>query len=85
LSVLVFLGEIYGGYKEDDEIKADNLAISYLRKAGFNSEALVSVFKKLLKLRNEYISKDYVSHLLVAKPGLEERIENANQVIRKYY
>ncbi len=82
LTVLVFFGEIYGGYNEDNELKADELSIRYLNNAGYKPEALVSVFRRLLELRNKYISNGYVSHLFVARPGLEKRIENADQVIK---
>ncbi len=84
LSVLVFFGDVYSGYKQDKEIMADKLTVDYLNKAGYKSEALITVLEKFSKLRNEYIAKGYITHLLIARPGLEQRIKDANQIIESY-
>lgn len=84
LTVMIFLSDVYRGYGKKDEIQADNLAINYLHEAGYNPAAMVSVLNKLNILRSDYIRKGYISHLLVAKPGLEKRIDNANSIIENY-
>jgi predicted Zn-dependent protease len=84
LSVMVFLGDLYGGYGKKEEIQADNLAMNYLDKAGYNPGSLVSVLRKLLKLRNNYVAGGYIYHLLLAKPGLEKRIDNADHVLKNH-
>ncbi len=81
LSVLVFLGDVYSGYKQDREIMTDKLAVDYLKKAGYKPEAMLSVLKKLLELKNKYLAKGYITHLLIARPGLEQRIKDAHQLI----
>jgi len=45
---------------------------------------MVSVLNKLSNLRSDYISRGYISHIWVAKPGLEKRIDNANNIFENY-
>lgn len=73
------------GYGKDQELEADALAVRYTKKAGYDPNALVSVFKKLISERNRLgiNEKNYVSSLINAEPGLEERIKNAEELILK--
>jgi len=80
-SVFVFFKEIYEGYDTDKELNTVESAIKILKRAGYNPKALVSLFKKLITMRNEYISRGYVSSLLIAQPNLEGRIERADKTI----
>lgn len=68
----------------DKERKTIESAVKYLNKAGYNPKALASVFERLLKTREIYYSKGYISNLLIAKPNLEGRIEHANKSAEKY-
>lgn len=83
-SVNVFLGDVYGGYGKKEEMQADNLAIGYLDKAGYDPNAILSVLKKLTELKDDYIGRGYIFHLLSANPGLEKRISNANHSLKNY-
>lgn len=73
------------GYGKDLELEADALAVQYTKKAGYNPNALVSVFKRLKSIRDRLsISKDsYISSLINAEPGLEERIKNVEDLVTK--
>ncbi len=68
----------------DKEQKTIESAVKYLKKAGYNPKALASVFERLLKMREIYYSKGYISNLLIAKPNLEGRIEHAIKSAEKY-
>jgi len=80
-SSLVFFEEIYTGYKKDDEIRADTLAINYLHKAGYDPKAFIAVLGKIAGAKNELVEKGYIFHLFSAAPGLEKRILNARKII----
>ncbi len=84
LSAMVYLSEIFMGHEKEKELKADILAISYLAVAGYDPNAAMLVLKKLLNLRNDSITHRHIYHLLLARPGLEKRIENASTVLEKY-
>ncbi len=84
LSVMVFLSDVYIGYEEKEEIQADNMAISYLAKAGYDVNVIVPFLGKLKELRNDSIVSGEISHLLLANPGLEKRIDNAGHVLENY-
>ncbi|TNF54662.1 hypothetical protein EP227_03940 [bacterium] len=84
LSALIVLSDVYAGYEKKKEMRADELAMEYLGKAGYDRDSFVSVLKKLLKLRDDYLAQGHVSHVLIAEPGLEKRIEHATQIINNY-
>jgi len=70
------------GYGKKQELEADSLAIGYIRKAGYDPKAMVSVFKKLISARDKLgIKQDYTSGLINAEPGLEERLKQAEKNI----
>jgi len=73
------------GYGKKQEIEADALAIQYSKKSGYDPNGLPSAFKKLLAIRNKLkIDKtNYVSALINAEPGLEERIKNTEGQVSK--
>jgi predicted Zn-dependent protease len=83
LSVMVFLSDVYVGYGEKEEIQADDMAISYIVKAGYDANTIVPVLEKIKELRNDYIVSGDISHLMLANPGLEKRIDNAGRVLEK--
>jgi len=82
-NIFIFFKEMYEGYDSDKELRTIEIAIRYLDEAGYNPRALVSALAKLLNLRNEYLAKGYISNILIAHPGLEEKIEYANKIIKK--
>lgn len=71
------------GYGKKQELEADALAVQYTKKAGYDPNALISVFKKLISIRNKLgiNDKNYVSSLINAEPKLEERIKIAEELI----
>jgi len=71
------------GYGRSQELEADSLAIRYTKEAGHDPNALIRVFKKLASIRdNLKLNQDnYVSSLINAQPGLEERIKEAEALI----
>ncbi len=73
------------GYGKKQELEADALAVQYTKKAGYNPNALISFFKRLISIRDklEITEQNYVSNLINAEPGLEERIKNAEELISK--
>lgn len=73
------------GYGKQQELEADRFAIQYTHKAGYDPNALVSVFKKLASIRDRLgiNEKNYLSSLINAEPGLEKRIEDAQGLISK--
>lgn len=86
----LFLGSVFGmsmitGYGKNQEIEADAFAIRYTKKAGYDPTALISVFKKLesIKDRLGLNKENYISHLINAEPGLDERIKRAEDLILK--
>lgn len=73
------------GYGKDQELEADRLAIQYTNKAGYDPNALISLFKRLksTKRRLSLNEKNYASNLINADPGLEERIKQATDAVLK--
>jgi beta-barrel assembly-enhancing protease len=73
------------GYGKNRELEADDLAIKYTQKAGYDPTALISVFNKFIKIRDQLNlnEKNYASSLINAEPGLDERIKTAEELISK--
>lgn len=71
------------GYERKQELEADRLAIQYAAKGGYDPNALIGVFKKLISIRNRLgiTPQNYISSLINANPGLEERIKNAELIL----
>lgn len=82
-SVFIFFKEVYEGYDSEKELKATELSIQNLNKAGCNPKALVSVLERFAKLRDEYLANGYICNLLIAQPGFERRIAYAQELIAK--
>lgn len=69
------------GYSREDEFLADKLGIKYVYKAGYNPEAMISLFKKLQELKKD---KTIATPLFLrSHPYLEQRIERAEEEIAK--
>lgn len=71
------------GYGKKQELEADAIGVKYTQKAGNDPNALISVFKKLISIRNRLgiTPQNYISSLINADPGLEERIKNAELIL----
>ena len=72
------------GYGKKQEFEADTIAIRYIKRAGYDPHALISGFKRLMAVRNSLgiTNQNYISSLINAEPGLEERVKNAEDVLK---
>jgi len=73
------------GYGKKRELEADAFAIRYTKKSGYDPNALISVFRKLASIRDQLRLNEtnYISNLINAEPGLENRIKHAEDLILK--
>jgi len=73
------------GYSREQELQADTLAVQYSSKAGYDPNALVKFFTRLTSFRDKLKAEEpnYISSLINAEPGLEERIRQAEKLISK--
>ena len=82
-TIYIFFKELYEGYEGEKELKDIELASNYLIRAGYKTEGLSSVLTKLLNVRSAYLSKGYISNLLISQPGLEGKIGHVNKINNK--
>lgn len=63
------------GYAREMENEADALALEYVDRAGYDPEAAIALFEKLIAFRNELNTRrePCFSNLVNAQPGLELR------------
>lgn len=73
------------GYGKQNEFEADALAVRYAKRAGYDPGASVGFFQKCILIRNRLCvtEKNYVSKLINAEPGLEERMKNIEGLITR--
>jgi len=73
------------GYSREQESEADALAIQYSSKAGYDPNIIIKFFAKLKSFRDRLKATEpnYLSSLINAEPGLEERIKQAEKLISK--
>jgi predicted Zn-dependent protease len=73
------------GYSRAQELEADGLAVRYAKEAGYDPNALIRVFKRLATIRDslKLSQENYVSSLINAQPGLDERIKQAEAAVTK--
>jgi predicted Zn-dependent protease len=76
-SARVYVTEVFEGYDGTTELNAIRLAVEWLKRAGYDPMALHASSARLLAARNDYVSNGHFSSLLVARPGLEERMMHA--------
>lgn len=76
---------ILRGYAEGDEIEADEMAVSMMVAAGYDPYALIRLFGKFKGLRDTALAggTEYRSALVNKQPGLEERMDHLNELIRE--
>lgn len=73
---------IFQGYSRAYEAQADRLGIQYMKKAGYQPKAMISVFEKFIKLREEEGKKERLT-ILSSHPALEERIQQVKDYIAR--
>ena len=73
---------IFQGYSRAYESQADRLGIQYMMRAGYNPRAMISVFEKFIRMREEEGNKEKLV-ILSSHPALEDRIKEAKDYIAK--
>ena len=73
---------IYQGYSRSYEYQADELGLQEMYKAGYNPEAMINLFEKFLKLREEG-GKGKGLLILSSHPYVEDRIQHAQKFIKQ--
>ncbi len=71
---------VYQGYSRSFESQSDRLGLRYMSQAGFDPEAMVTVFEKFMKHEEEKDLKKPPT-ILSSHPGMEERVEEVKAVI----
>ena len=88
-STIALYESLSRGYTREQELEADKFAVRYTKKAGYSPYALITVLETLKSLgdggsvSNKLVSSktNYVSHLINAEPGIEERMKNIKNII----
>lgn len=77
--VTVAIGQLMAAYSREDEFKADELAVTYMERAGFPPEAAVDVLEKLYVYRK----KEPIRPLsyLRTHPYIPQRIKHIKEVL----
>ena len=73
--------QIMLGYSREDELLADQLAVKYTKKAGYDPKAIISFLKKLKQIEKEAPLKPLIPAFVRTHPYLPERIAAAKQEI----
>lgn len=68
-------------FSRDDEREADRLGVRYARQAGYQPEGMVSMFQKMLQVREE--RPNIVEQFFATHPLTEERIAAAKERIQQ--
>jgi predicted Zn-dependent protease len=68
-------------HTRDEEREADYLGVHTMARAGFNPQAMISLFRKLQRLRNE--ESDLLGSFFSDHPDMNERIENTRYEINR--
>jgi predicted Zn-dependent protease len=69
-------------YSREDEEEADRLGLLYMEKAGYDTAAMVSVFKKMLT--KQWLSPSSIPAYLTTHPALDERIVYMENAIKAH-
>lgn len=81
-AVGVGMGLLFAGYSRDAEREADEYGIYYMKKAGYDPRAAVTMFEKLAAAGGGGSSNVFES-LARSHPETQERIENAQKEIKE--
>jgi beta-barrel assembly-enhancing protease len=68
-------------HTRDEEREADYLGVHTMTRAGFNPEAMISLFRKLQRLRHQ--DSDLLGSFFSDHPDMNERIENTQYEINR--
>ncbi|MBN2468556.1 MAG: M48 family metalloprotease [Deltaproteobacteria bacterium] len=71
---------VYQGYSRTYEYQADELGLQEMYHAGYDPEATISVFEKLIRLREEEGNGEGIV-LLSSHPPMEDRIEHTRSFL----
>jgi len=71
---------VYQGYSRGYEYQADELGMKMMYEAGYKPEAMINVFRKFIKLREEE-GREKGVEILSSHPHLEDRIQHAQEFI----
>lgn len=69
------------GYSRKDELEADKLSVDYLRRAGYNPQAIITLFQKL-KAKTKSNEPKWL-YFLKSHPYIDQRMEAASLEIAK--
>ena len=70
---------IISGYSQEDELTADRLALKYVKKAGFNPLAGITVLEKLYKIEKK--EAPHTFSYFRTHPFISQRIKNIKQYL----
>ena len=82
------------GYSKNQELEADARGLDMMKKAGYDPQGMVSMFKRFIEFRNKLtppaklnekqqpsISSNYKSSLINAEPGLDDRLKQVEVLL----
>ncbi|MDD3654814.1 MAG: M48 family metalloprotease [Desulfotomaculaceae bacterium] len=75
---------IYKGYQKEYELEADDLALEYTARAGYDPDGYIVLLAKAENEKNrlKLNENNYLSNFLNAEPGLVERLRNAREKVK---
>ncbi|MBU4141127.1 MAG: M48 family metalloprotease, partial [Candidatus Omnitrophica bacterium] len=73
--------QIMLGYSREDEFLADRLAVKYVKKSGYNPEAVITFLEKLKQIQKELPLRPLIANYARTHPYLPERIAAAKQEV----
>jgi predicted Zn-dependent protease len=77
----IAFSQIMLGYSREDEILADQLAVKYVKRSGYNPKAVISFLKKLKQIEKEAPLKPLIPAYARTHPFIPERIGAAKQEV----
>jgi len=92
LPAALLVTSIAEGYSQEKELDADSKGWKIVENAGYDPRAIIGLLKRLqyieekqavIKSQHKEEKQPYVSHLLNAKPGIQERIKNFEENLSK--
>jgi predicted Zn-dependent protease len=77
----IAFNQIMLGYSREDEILADQLAVKYVKRSGYNPKAVISFLEKLKQIEKEAPLKPLVPAYARTHPFIPERLGAAKQEV----
>lgn len=78
-AVSIGMGLTFAGYSRSNEREADQYGINYMIKAGYNPEASITMYEKLMALSGG--ERSVFEQLVSSHPESQERVANAKEQI----